>query len=50
MGNLREFILKKKGNTNGHELATKRSSPPAGAKGNFKGLLFWLLHHFTKNI
>ena len=33
MVNLREFMLKK-GNTNVHELATKRSSPPAGAKGN----------------
>lgn len=46
MGNSREFMLKKKET----QMATKRSSLPAGAKGNFKELLFWLLHHFTKNI
>ena len=33
-GQFTGIYVEKEGNTNGHELATKRSSPPAGAKGN----------------
>ena len=37
MGNLREFVLKKKGNTNGHELAT-----------NFHELILRPVHRFQQ--
>ena len=39
MGNLREFVLKKKGNTNGHELATKRVRRPQGPKAIYLELI-----------
>ena len=39
MGNLREFMLKKKGNTNGHELATKRVRRPQGLKAIYLELI-----------